>query len=85
MTGVRALYGTAEAVPSQSRSIAGWQYPKRLSPRQPIHREIPLIEGEDCVEAIAAGEVDEGGVGELDSDVAILFQDGGDGLGVGGG
>ncbi len=47
--------------------------------------KILRIEGEDCVQAVAGGEMDEGGVGELDSDVAILFQDGGDGLGVGGG
>ena len=79
------LHGTAEAVPFQSRSIAIRQYPKQLASRQPIHRKIALIEGEDGVQAIAGGEVDEGGVGELDADVAVLFQDGGDGLSVGGG
>jgi hypothetical protein len=36
-------------------------------------RKISLIEGEDCVQAVAAGEVDEGGVGELDADVAVPF------------
>ena len=58
MTTDRARRGTAEAVPFQGRSIASRQYPKRLSPRQPIHRKIPLVEGEDCVQAVAGGEVD---------------------------
>jgi len=49
---------------------------------QPIHRKIPLIEREDCVQAIAASQMDQGCVCELYSNVSVLLQDGSDGFGI---
>lgn len=51
------------------------QYTKCLALRQPIYRKIPLVEGENRVQAVAGGQMNQRCVGELDTDVAILLHD----------
>ena len=62
-----------------------WQDAESAIASGAIDGKIPAIEGEDGVDAFAASQINQGGVGQLRTDVLVLLHYFGNGAGLGAG